>query len=271
MTDEHGLVDSRRITSLAGKFHDKQYRDGYVAAHTRGVLARQMRNFRGELSQAEYAAKIDKQKTVVGRLENPAYGGWSVRTMLDIARKENVGVIARFVDFPTFLGFTDDMSDGALCPKAYDGVETDEFAAFVAQTNATQPATISYYDLRYPVDLFLNRGIAMGPPLYGDMFFGQPATSTYTAPSSANTFIFNLPSNALLATAFSPPLQSNTGMRDLIRQRDQQIFALRSEVMRLRTEIAQLYAEPDRSGTEDLLSRRLRQPQSNVVPFPNAA
>jgi hypothetical protein len=125
MDDERDLIDSHRLQSLAKKFHDKQYRDGYVASHTRGVLARQMRNFRGQLSQAEYASKIGKQKTVVARLENPAYGGWSVRTMLDIARKENVATLIRFVDFPTFLSFTDDMSDEVLLPQPYDQVEID--------------------------------------------------------------------------------------------------------------------------------------------------
>ena len=54
MDGEHDLVASHRFLSLADKFHDKRYRDGYVAAHTRGVLARQMRNFRGELTQGEF-------------------------------------------------------------------------------------------------------------------------------------------------------------------------------------------------------------------------
>jgi hypothetical protein len=120
MDGERDLVDSRRLASLAEKFHDKRYRDGYVAAHTRGVLARQMRNFRGELSQADFAAKIGKQKTVIARLENSAYGGWSLRTMLEIARKRDVAVFVRFVDFPTFLKYTDDISDNALRPLPYD-------------------------------------------------------------------------------------------------------------------------------------------------------
>jgi hypothetical protein len=178
MTDERGLVDSRRIASLAGKFPDKQYREGYVAAHTRGVLARQMRNFRGELSQAEYAAKIGKQKTVVGRLESPAYGGWSVRTMLDIARKENVAVIARFVDFPTFLSFTDDMSDYALHPLPYDEAEVDRFAAY-------QTGQVSYHDISIPSDL--NIATSMGPPnpsmrpaAYQDIFFFSSHSTSQT-------------------------------------------------------------------------------------------
>lgn len=134
MDGEHGLAASHRLLSLAAKFRDKQYRDGYVASHTRRVLAEQMRNFRGELSQADFSEKIGKQKTVVARLENPAYGGWSLRTMLEIARKRDVAVFIRFVDFPTFLKYTDDLSDSALQPEQYneeviDGLAKEEETA----------------------------------------------------------------------------------------------------------------------------------------------
>src|SRR5271169_4970406 len=127
MNEGRDLAASHRLHSLTEKFRDKQYREGYVAAHTRGVLARQMRNFRGNLSQAEFAEKLGKQKTVVGRLENPAYGGWSLRTMLEIARKEAVAVLVRFVDFPTFLKYSGDISDRALHPKSYDAIDIDQW------------------------------------------------------------------------------------------------------------------------------------------------
>lgn len=128
MDEERNPAASDRLTSLAGKFHDKRYRDGYVAANTRSVLARQMRNFRGEHSQAEFGAEIEKRQTVISRLENPAYGGWSLRTMLEIARKKNVAVFVRFVDFPTFLRYSGDISDCALHPNEYDENEVDQFA-----------------------------------------------------------------------------------------------------------------------------------------------
>ena len=51
MNGEPFLADSRRLRSLRDKFLDKQYRDGYVAAQGRRVLAEQMRNFRGDRSQ----------------------------------------------------------------------------------------------------------------------------------------------------------------------------------------------------------------------------
>jgi hypothetical protein len=174
MDGERDLVGSHRVLSLAEKFPDKRYRDGYIAAHTRGVLARQMRNFRGQLSQADYAAKIGKQKTVVSRLENPAYSGWSLRTMLEIAREENVAVLVRFVDFPTFLGFTDDISDESLHPHAYDQAEIDRFAAY-------QAGQISYYDIRLPLDI--NRATSMTG--IGAVGGGTLTTGTTTLPLGA--------------------------------------------------------------------------------------
>jgi hypothetical protein len=128
MDGELDLSDSRLLT-LVVKFRDKQYRDGYVAAHTRGVLARQMRNFRGNLSQADFAEEIGKQKTMIARLENSAYGGWSLRTMLEIARNRGVAIFCRFVDFPTFLKLTNDFSDEALYPVSYDQSAIDQLAA----------------------------------------------------------------------------------------------------------------------------------------------
>ncbi len=41
--------------------------------------------------------------------------------MFDIARKRNVAVVARFVDFPTFFRVTSDLSDNAIAPRPYDG------------------------------------------------------------------------------------------------------------------------------------------------------
>jgi Helix-turn-helix len=117
-----------RLISLAKRFRDKRYRDGYVAAHTRNVLARQMRNFRGDLSQAKFAELIGKRPTQVQRLENPAYTGWSLRTMIEIARKLNVGVIVRFVDFPTFLTYSGDLSDEATHPAPYNDDAIDALA-----------------------------------------------------------------------------------------------------------------------------------------------
>jgi hypothetical protein len=130
MEDEHLPADSRRILRLAEKFHDKEYRDSYVAGHTRRFLARQMRKFRGTKSQSEFGELIDKQQTVVSRLEDPKYGKWTLQTLFDVAQRLNVAVIVRFVDFQTFLELSEDMTEAASKPQEYNQSEVDNFARF---------------------------------------------------------------------------------------------------------------------------------------------
>jgi hypothetical protein len=120
MADEQHLVDFPRLRNLIEKFRNKAYRDTYVAGHTRRFLARQMRKFRGDVSQAEFGDLIGKRQTVVSRLEDPKYGKWTLQTLFDVASKLNVAVIVRFVDIPTFLKLSEDMSDEASCPQPYD-------------------------------------------------------------------------------------------------------------------------------------------------------
>jgi hypothetical protein len=128
MPTESSPADSHRLVRVAEKMHNKEYRDGYVAAHTRQVLAKQMREFRGDKSQTEFAEMLEKRQTVVSRLENPSYSGWTLSTLFDIASKLSVAVFIRFVDFPTFLKYSGDQSEAALHPAEYNQQQVDDFA-----------------------------------------------------------------------------------------------------------------------------------------------
>jgi hypothetical protein len=92
-----------------------------------------MREFRGHASQTEYGAKIGKPQTVVSRLENPSYKGWSLATILEIARQQDVAVFFRFVDFPTFLRLSHDLSPAALHPGPYAQEDIDVLVDEVCQ------------------------------------------------------------------------------------------------------------------------------------------
>jgi hypothetical protein len=118
--------------------HDKRYRDGYVAAHTRQVLAKQMREFRGKMPQTEFANLIDKRQTVVSRLENPSYSGWTLGTLFEIASKLDVAVFVRFVDFATFLKYSGDQSETALHPAEYNQHQVDDFARSAVERDLTE-------------------------------------------------------------------------------------------------------------------------------------
>lgn len=137
MDDEHRHAASHRLQRLAEKIRDKGYRDTYVGSHTRQVLARQMREFRGDRPQTEFGELLGKKQTVVSRLEDPSYSGWSLRTILEVASKLNVAVFVRFVDFPTFLKYTEDLSEAALRPEPYNELATD--SALLHETTQDEP------------------------------------------------------------------------------------------------------------------------------------
>jgi hypothetical protein len=139
MEKERHLADSPRLRSLIEKFRDKAYRDSYIASHTRRFLARQMRKFRGEKSQTEFGDLIDKRQTVVSRLEDANYGKWTLQTLFDVAEKLNVAVLVRFVDIPTFLRLSEDMSEDASQPQPYDEVKAAALLEQPAKKLAIRP------------------------------------------------------------------------------------------------------------------------------------
>lgn len=109
-----------RVAGLAHDLEDREFRHGYMARHIRAFLAAQIRALRGKKSQTEFGEEIGKPQSVVSRLENESYGKVSVSTLIDIAQKLDVGLIIRFVDFPTFLRYSNDVSEEALAPAQYN-------------------------------------------------------------------------------------------------------------------------------------------------------
>lgn len=116
-----------RLQRLIRKFRDKDYRDSYVRSHTKQFLARQMRAFRGEQSQKEFAEVLGVSQSVVSeRFENPNYGKWSLNTLFDTAANLDVAVFVRFVDFKTFLELSDKLSEKDVRPQEYNQAELDK-------------------------------------------------------------------------------------------------------------------------------------------------
>lgn len=119
MNDTRDPAGPHRPEIPPAEFDDKDYRDQYVESFSRQLIARQMRGFRGDDSQADYGEKIGKSQTQVARFEDPTYG-WQTRTVFEIARKQNVAAIICFVDYQTFLRFEREASEDLLTPKPYD-------------------------------------------------------------------------------------------------------------------------------------------------------
>jgi hypothetical protein len=128
MDEERHGADSPRSARLAQKMRSRAYRHSYVASHTRQFLARQMRAFRGAMSQTDFGEIIGKRQTVVSRLEDPNYGKWNIQTLFEVAQNLDVAVVVRFVDFQTFLRLTKDMDDSAARPAPYSQEAVDDTA-----------------------------------------------------------------------------------------------------------------------------------------------
>ena len=115
--DEPRNARSRR---LAKALAAPGRRHAYMATQLKSFLSDQIRTLRGDLTQREFGDKIGKPQSVVSRLEKQLDQHISVQTLIDIAVKLDIAVIIRFVDFTTFLRYTEDYSDKALAPSAYD-------------------------------------------------------------------------------------------------------------------------------------------------------
>jgi transcriptional regulator with XRE-family HTH domain len=99
-----------------------------MARQIKLFLAEQIRALRGNLTQKEFGEHINKPQSVVSRLEKQADRHISIQTLIDIAERLDLAVLVRFVDFPTFLKYTEDYSDSALAPASYCQADIDALA-----------------------------------------------------------------------------------------------------------------------------------------------
>jgi hypothetical protein len=120
ITTEPQTADFERLKERADFTSDREFREGYLAHHLRTFLADQIRALRGDRSQREFGELIDKPQSVVSRLEDEDYGKLSLQTLIDIATKLDIGLLVRFVDFPTFLRETNSFSEQASLPAPYN-------------------------------------------------------------------------------------------------------------------------------------------------------
>jgi transcriptional regulator with XRE-family HTH domain len=123
-----------RTSQLAKSFGNKTFRHAFMARQLKLFLAEQIRALRGDLTQKQFGDKIGKPQSVVSRLEKQFDRQISVQTLIDIAGKLDIAVIIRFLDFSTFLRYTEDYSDAALVPRAYDQAPIDRLASSAEHT-----------------------------------------------------------------------------------------------------------------------------------------
>jgi transcriptional regulator with XRE-family HTH domain len=92
---------SQLVAGLAAKADREQWLRHRVEAG----LARQvfrLRSYAG-LTQSQMALVLGKPQSVISRLESPGYGRYSLGTLLDLAERFDVGLLAEFVPFSELI------------------------------------------------------------------------------------------------------------------------------------------------------------------------
>jgi transcriptional regulator with XRE-family HTH domain len=102
---------------------NKTARREYVRAELVNGVAHQIRILRHQRNwtQSHLARRLKTTQTVVSRLEDPSYGKFSVKTLLDVANAFDVAVHVRYMPFSEFMLQTWDTS-----PHRFEAVSYDE-------------------------------------------------------------------------------------------------------------------------------------------------
>jgi len=103
------------------KWGDAEYRRAYLLASIEQGIAWQIktnRTARG-LSQADLADALGVEQSTVSQLEDPAYGGYTVDTLLKLAEAFDCALSLRFVPFSELACESQDLSPQALYAAPY--------------------------------------------------------------------------------------------------------------------------------------------------------
>lgn len=100
----------------------KAFRQEFVEENVKTGIAFQIRSLRERVkwSQAELGRRMGRPQNVISRLENPDYGKFTIRTLLDLASAFDIALLIRFVSFGRLIEELKDVSPAALAVPRYD-------------------------------------------------------------------------------------------------------------------------------------------------------
>jgi transcriptional regulator with XRE-family HTH domain len=102
-------------------FANKKFRDAFLEENIRNRLAFQVRALREKQgwSQPDLGKRTHKAQSVISRIEDPSYGRFTIRTLLDLASAFDVALFISFVPYTKLISETNDVSPEALAVASY--------------------------------------------------------------------------------------------------------------------------------------------------------
>lgn len=144
--------------SLAVRLQSKAYRHAYVRAAISHGVSHQIRTIREgrNLTQQQLARRARMKQTIISRLEDPAYGRFTLSTLQRIGEALDVALVVKYVTFSKFLSETADKSPKGLYVAAYEEASLrpevsnrtfNVFFSFLADSMLESAASRWYIDI----------------------------------------------------------------------------------------------------------------------------
>lgn len=131
---EIGKLFSSSRDRLVRRLKDFAYRHAWIESHIKNGIAFQIRAMRkaagwDQKKLAEVALGKSELQSMISRYENPDYGKYSMRTLLDLARAFDVGLVVRFEPFSELIKWEENLIHTDLAvPSFAKELETGEVA-----------------------------------------------------------------------------------------------------------------------------------------------
>ena len=100
----------------------KDFRNAFVEENVKTGIAFQVRALREKegISQPQLGERAAKPQSVISRIEDPNYGKFTIRTLLDIAAAFDVALLVKFVSYTRLVTEMKDLSPRSLAVPSYD-------------------------------------------------------------------------------------------------------------------------------------------------------
>src|SRR6267154_1803106 len=123
---------------------NKGFRRAFLEENIKTGIAFQVRALRekNKWSQPKLGERAGKTQSVISRIEDPNYGNFTIRTLLDLAAAFDVALLVKFVSYSQLLFELKDLSPKALAVSSYEE-ETEVVEQAVTTAAASSAASPS--------------------------------------------------------------------------------------------------------------------------------
>ncbi|MFC1845792.1 helix-turn-helix transcriptional regulator [Chloroflexota bacterium] len=101
---------------------DREYRHQYVEEEINVGIAFQIRSIRNRknLTQSDLANLLDIRQPLVSSWEDPNYGKYTLKTLKELAKAFDVGLLVKFVPFSSIVDWTADLKPENIAPSSFE-------------------------------------------------------------------------------------------------------------------------------------------------------